>query len=313
MSKPIIVGLKPFPMFVFTSLCVLIVGILFQFVAFLSGAFIFNIPLKELLSIDSLDTQAIINAVKYIQIIGGIGTFIFTSLFLSYLYTGDWLGYFSARHFPEIASIILLLAIMLSGLPFVNYLTELNMKMTIPFEKLEELLRSLEEQTENMMMKLIETDNIGGLMLNLLMIAIIPSIGEELLFRGLMQRHLAESFRNVHIAIIVTAIIFSLVHFQPYSFLPRFFLGIVLGYIFVMGKSIWYPIIAHFVNNAVGVIFYYMLFQQKTTDSLEEIGTSESLPIMAILSLIAVVAFMVLLVMRVKQLRPVQSGKDSIL
>ncbi len=305
-------GLKPFPMFVFTSLAVLIVGTVFQFVAIFSGALIFDIPLKDLLSISALDTQSMINSMKYIQIVGGIGTFIFSSLLLSFLYTGEWLGYFRPRHFPPLVSVLLLAAIMISGLPFVNYLTELNMKMTIPIATLEELLRSLEEQTERMMMKLIETDNIGGLMLNLLMIAIIPAIGEELLFRGLMQRHLAESFKNIHVAIIVTAIIFSLVHFQLYSFLPRFFLGIVLGYLFVVGRSIWYPIIAHFINNAIGVIFYYLVYQQKATDSLEEIGTSESQPIMAIFSFVAVVGFMVLLAKTVKSFRLSQPEKDSL-
>lgn len=311
MNKPFIVGLKPFPMFIFTSLGVLIVGTVFQFIAIFSGALIFDIPLKELLSISALDTQSMINTMKYIQIVGGIGTFIFSSLLLSFLYTGEWLGYFSPRQFPAPASVILLVAIMISGLPFVNYLTELNMKMTIPIESLEALLRSLEEQTERMMMKLIETDNIGGLMLNLLMIAIIPAIGEELLFRGLMQRHLAESFKNAHVAIVVTAVIFSLVHFQLYSFLPRFFLGIVLGYLFVVGKSIWYPIVAHFINNAVGVIFYYLVYQQKASDSLEEIGTSESQPVMAIFSFLAVVGFMVLLTKMVKSLRTSQPEIDS--
>ena len=126
-----------------------------------------------------------------------------------------------------------------------------------------------------------------------------------------MQRHLAESFKNVHVAIIVTAIIFSLVHFQLYSFLPRFFLGIVLGYLFIVGRSIWYPIIAHFINNAIGVIFYYLVYQQKATDSLEEIGTSESQPFLAVFSFIAVVGFIVLLTNMIKLTRSVQPGKDS--
>lgn len=140
------------------------------------------------------------------------------------------------------------------------------------------------------------------------MIAVIPAIGEELLFRGLMQRHLAESFRNVHIAIVVTAVIFSLVHMQIYSFLPRFFLGIVLGYMLVIGRSIWYPIIAHFINNAVGVIFYYLANQQKADETLEEIGTSESMPMLALISLVAVVGFTLMLVWSEKQF---QAGKDS--
>lgn len=160
-------------------------------------------------------------------------------------------------------------------------------------------------------MKLIEVDNVGGLILNLVMIAIIPALGEELLFRGLIQRHLSESFRNIHVAILVTAVIFSLVHLQIYSFLPRFFLGIVLGYLLFIGKSIWYPIIAHFINNAIGVIFYYMAHKDKAGDTLEEIGTSESMPMMALISIFAVAGIMMLLVWRVRLRPSAQFGKDS--
>lgn len=310
MGKPIIQGIKPLPMFIFTSFSVIIIGIVFQFVAILLGSVLFNVPGMELLDLGSLDSQEIINAVKFIQIFGSIGTFIFSGLLLSFLYTGDWLGYYNTRPFPAAAPIIILFAIVITGLPFVNYLTELNNQMTIPFEKLEDLLRSLEEQTESMMMKLIEVDNVGGLLVNLVMIAVIPAIGEELLFRGLIQRHLSESFKNVHIAIIVTAVIFSLVHMQIYSFLPRFFLGIVLGYMLFIGRSIWYPIIAHFINNALGVIFYYLAHKEKAGDTLEEIGTSDSMPMMALFSLIAVIGFMMILAWMSRMLGPFQSGKD---
>ena len=270
----------------------------------------FKIPVSELMSLGSLESQSIINAVKFIQIFGGIGTFIFSSLFLSFLYTGSWFAYFTARPYPGTVPIVLLIAIVITGLPFVNYLTEINMRMTIPIDRIEKLLRSMEEQTEGMMMKLIEADNMGGLLINLIMIAIIPAVGEELLFRGLIQRHLAESFKNVHVAILVTAVIFSMVHMQIYSFLPRFFLGLVLGYLLFIGRSIWYPIIAHFLNNAIGVIFYYLAYQEKAGDTLEEIGTSESMPMLALISFLAVLGFMMIMAKTVQSLHPAHSEKD---
>lgn len=302
--------MKPLPMFLFTSFSVIIIGFLFQFIAMLLGAVLFKVPLMELLDLVAMEERSIINAVKFIQIFGGIGTFIFSSILLSFLYTGEWLGYFTTRPFPAAAPIIIILAIVVAGLPFVNYLTEINTRMTIPIDRLEDLLRSLEEQTESMMMKLIAVDNVGGLLINLLMIAVIPAIGEELLFRGLIQRHLTESFRNIHIAIIVTAVIFSLVHMQIYSFLPRFFLGIMLGYLLYIGKSVWYPIIAHFINNALGVIFYFFAHKDKAGETLEEIGTSESMPLMAFFSLIAVAGFMMILVRMLRTPVSVQSEKD---
>jgi len=183
MGKAIIQGMRPLPMFLFTSFSVIIIGFLFQLAGMLLGAVLFKVPVLELMDLGSIDSQSVINAVKFIQIFGGIGTFIFSSLLLSFLYTGDWLGYFNIRSFPSAAPMVILITIVIVGLPFVNYLTELNMRMTIPIEKMEGFLRSLEEQTQSMMMKLLEVETIGGLLVNLFMIAVIPAIGDELLFR----------------------------------------------------------------------------------------------------------------------------------
>jgi membrane protease YdiL (CAAX protease family) len=142
------------------------------------------------------------------------------------------------------------------------------------------------------MMTLVKADHIVALLVNLFMIALIPAVGEELVFRGLIQRHLTDLFRNAHVAIVVAAVIFSLVHFQIYSFLPRFFLGLILGYAFYYGKSIWYPVIAHLVNNTLGVLFYYFYMNELTGDSLEEIGTMEMMPATAFLSLLVVVGLL---------------------
>ena len=92
-------------------------------------------------------------------------------------------------------------------------------------------------------------------------------------------------FKNPHLAILITALLFSAFHFQFFSFLPRFILGLILGYLMFFGRSIWYPILAHFVNNAMGVIYYYFYSKGSTDDMLEEIGTSTMIPVAAVISL----------------------------
>jgi uncharacterized protein len=290
--KPILSGQTPFAMLVFSSLGVILTGLLFQLVGIFTATLIYGISLPELLQAGDLADQGLINALKLVQIIGAMGTFIFSSLLLSFFYTGDWLGYFSFGHSTGSKSVVLVILIMVAALPFVNFLTDINQRIEIPFSGVEQYLRQLEEQTEKLMMTLIRADHIGALLVNLFMIALIPAVGEELVFRGLVQRHLTEWFRNAHVAIIVASAIFSLVHFQVYSFLPRFFLGLLLGYTYYYGKSIWYPIIAHLVNNTVGVLFYYFYMKELTGDSLEEIGTLEMMPAVALMSFLAVAAMM---------------------
>jgi membrane protease YdiL (CAAX protease family) len=309
--KPIMNGMRPFPMLIFSSVIVITVGLIFQLFGMITAAPLFGIRITEIFSLDPSADQQHLNALKYIQVIGALGTFIFSSFLLSFLYTGSWTKYFTFRIRLSGSLLILVVLIIIAGLPFINFLTELNMKMSLPFEQVETLLRNLEEETEALMMQLIRAENVFGLMVNLFMIAVIPAIGEELVFRGLLQRHFTEWFKNGHLAILVTSIIFSLVHFQLFSFLPRFFLGIILGYFLYYGKSIWYPVIGHFVNNGIGVVFYYFYLQERSGDALEEIGTNNMMPITALYSGLLLVMLMLALKYFSQTNRSVSPGTHS--
>src|SRR5690606_9694418 len=111
----------------------------------------------------------------------------------------------------------------------------------------------------------------SALAINLLMIAIIPAIGEELLFRGGIQNIFYKWFKNPHIAIWAAAILFSAIHVQFYGFIPRMLLWALFGYLLVWGKSIWYPIIGHFINNGSAVVTAFIYQQQgKSIDELDK-------------------------------------------
>ncbi|MCF8225244.1 MAG: CPBP family intramembrane metalloprotease [Bacteroidales bacterium] len=290
--RPRVIGLSPFAMLIFSTLSIIVIGLVFQLIAMLTAPLLFDITIYDLLEMDNLDAPGKISAMKWLQIVGALGTFIFSSFFLSFLYTGSWTGFFVFGKKVDMRAVIILAGIMLTALPFVNWLTEMNMKLELPFERLDNYLRQLEEQTESLMMTLLRADHIWTLLLNLFMIAIIPAVGEELVFRGIIQKHFQAWFKNGHAAVIVTAVIFSLAHFQVYSFLPRFFLGILLGYMLYYGRSIWYPMIAHLVNNGLGVVFYYYHFKGAADETLDEIGTMELLPVTAIISILLVAGLM---------------------
>lgn len=150
--------------------------------------------------------------------------------------------------------------LMFVSLPITNQLANWNNAMNLgpALSKLEELLRSLEETAEATTEQLLKADSVGGLLLNLIIIALIPAIGEELTFRGLLQQSLTRRIKNPHIAILLTSAIFSFIHFQFYGFLPRMFLGILLGYLFYTSGSLWPNMVMHFLNNGSVVILYYL-------------------------------------------------------
>jgi membrane protease YdiL (CAAX protease family) len=105
----------------------------------------------------------------------------------------------------------------------------------------------------------------------MLMLAIIPALGEELIFRACFQKVLGRWTGNYHLAIWLSAIIFSSIHFQFYGFFPRMFLGALFGYLLVWSGSIWLPILAHFLNNGMAVVGAYVLQQEgKNLDQVFE-------------------------------------------
>ena len=156
--------------------------------------------------------------------------------------------------------IIIGVVLMFISLPVTNQLTRWNEAMSFGgvFEKLEEYLKMLEETAAATTEKMLNVDTIGGLLLNLLVIALIPAVGEELTFRGVLQQGLMRRVKSPHVAILLSAAIFSFIHFQFYGFLPRMFLGILLGYMFYITRSLWTSIAMHFVNNGTAVVLYYL-------------------------------------------------------
>jgi hypothetical protein len=150
-------------------------------------------------------------------------------------------------------------AIMFVSIPVTATLTTWNEGMSLggAFSKLEDLIKNLEETAKVATEKMLNVNTIGGLLLNLVIIALIPAIGEEMTFRGVLQQSLTRRM-NPHVAIILSAAIFSFFHFQFYGFLPRMFLGVLLGYMFYITGSLWTSILMHFVNNGSAVVLYYL-------------------------------------------------------
>ena len=132
-----------------------------------------------------------------------------------------------------------------------------SMKLGGAFQALEDMMKTMEETTAALTKQMLNVDTIGGLLFNLLIIALIPAVGEELTFRGVLQQGLSRRM-NPHVAIALSAAIFSFIHFQFYGFLPRMFLGLLMGYMFYVTNSLWTTMLMHFLNNGTVVVVYYL-------------------------------------------------------
>ena len=129
---------------------------------------------------------------------------------------------------------------------------------------LEQQLRAMEEAASVLTERFLQADNLGGLLINIGLMALLPALSEELSFRGTLQQVLG---RN-HVAVWLTAIIFSAIHMQFFGFIPRMLMGAMFGYIFLWSGSLWIPILMHFTNNSLAVIAYYTFGQNSSADTI---------------------------------------------
>lgn len=179
-----------------------------------------------------------------------------------------------------------------------------SLKLPQALQELEKLMRLMEDTANDFTIQLMSESGAVHLFSALFVMAFIPALGEELLFRGCIQKGLENKIGNAHVAVWVTAFIFSFIHFQFYGFLPRAILGIALGYFYVYGKSLWIPIWAHFLNNATSVLAYKMLYQETGETNLSTMGAPQELLFPAIAGGLLYAAAMLFFVLVARYRKP---------
>ncbi|MEM7102455.1 MAG: type II CAAX endopeptidase family protein [Bacteroidota bacterium] len=208
-----------------------------------------------------------ISAVRIIQLIGQFFMFLFPAiLFVSFLYAYKPLGYLHLNKNIKWQNIFLGTVLIIGAFPFSQFLFWLNQQLPLPA-----YFTEVEESAALITQGLLKMDTPGELLMNLLVIAVLPALGEEFLFRGILQNLFAKMGMKVHALIWTAAFLFSAMHMQFAGFLPRFFLGAILGYMVYWTGSLWVPIIAHFFNNACQVFAQYLYAKEVSDLDLEKI------------------------------------------
>lgn len=217
-----------------------------------------------------------LEAMRIMQLSTQLGLFFLPSLVWSLLFEVRTVIPTSLKTLPQTHLLALGAMLMLISLPLVHSLSEWNQSIKLPeaLSTLEDKLKLLEDSAETLTKKFLSVTTLSGLMFNLLMIAVIPAVGEELLFRNVIQNLLLRSIRNAHIAIVLGALIFSALHFQFYGLVPRFLLGLFLGYFFFWSGSLWVPVMMHFLNNGLAVVAYYLHFNGASDIPMEDFGSA---------------------------------------
>ena len=221
----------------------------------------FDFPLDVVKHLSPTSSLRSIQAAKIIQITTQIGLFVLPTFAFAYLTSSKLSLGIGWEYHTKMTGFFVAIGATILAIPFINILAEWNTALHLPdfMEPLERWMRQTQSSNDEMLKILAPMRNPYDIGINVLMMAILPAIGEELLFRGVLQRQFQTIFRNPHVAILVTAIIFSAIHLQFLGFFSRTLLGMLFGYLFYFSKNIWLPIIAHFINNFLAlmlVLFY---------------------------------------------------------
>lgn len=227
-------------------------------VAFYSIASFYQIAPEHLQELDWKD-PAVLSALKLLQAVLSVVTFLLPALIFAYLSDRRPLQYLGAKRpvpakFWWLGALLLILAF-----PLASWVNQLNQQLHLPaaFKATEDKLRAAEESANKLTEAMLDMKGPADLALMLIIIGFLPAICEEFFFRGVLQRLFIQIMKRPWAGIIITAIIFSAFHGQFLGFFTRVLLGILLGAACWYSGSIWPSVIAHFANNALQVIYVY--------------------------------------------------------
>ena len=216
--------------------------------------------------------------------------FVVPALMIAYSVDKNATGYLGMKNNGRLGyHILYTLAIFLFSYPLTSFLSQWNSQMVLPevFSELEKTMRSMEDAAMETTELILSLHSVGGLLLNLLVVALLAAFSEELFFRGALQQLLGRWLKSGHAAVWIAAAFFSVFHFQFYGFLPRMLLGALLGYLFLYSRNLWIPILFHFVNNASVIILHYFWGDASWFRELDELPLTMPFLITAVMSALA--------------------------
>jgi len=258
----------------FLLFTVLVCFVVCTIVCSVIGIFFFGTEILSNPSIILSDT----NYLRFYQLSQSVSLFILPPILYAKYYRLNIKQYYQIGKIPKLSLFALGFLLVMLVQPLVSYLGYLNQLIPFPeyLADLEKWLRIQEDQASDLTQLILSNDSRISFIFNILVVAVVPAVGEELLFRGGIQPLFARIFKNKHIGVWLSAFLFSAIHMQFFGFFPRLILGALFGYMVMYGKSLWLPIFCHFVNNFLALLMF-ALYQNKFLDEDPLSSATESI------------------------------------
>lgn len=192
---------------------------------------------------------------RWSQTLSAVMTFIIPALVYGYLSDEHPLQYLGMKRSVNAFIFLIVIVLLVAAQPFAIYMGQVNQQAN--FGPMQNELKRMEEITENAMSHFVQMNGPADLMINLLIVGILPAVGEELFFRGSLQNILERWTKTPWIAIALSSTFFAFLHLTAFKFLGILTLGAVLGTLFYVTRNLWYNILFHFLNNSVALLATY--------------------------------------------------------
>lgn len=267
---------KPVYQMLWFLLIVFVVMLFTYLIGLVLAVPVFGMSIAELQSAMSAPpSEREVSVLSYFQLISQLGIFVLPPLVFGYLLKKNIKYYFHLEKAPRQRSYLYVFLLAFTILPVINILSYWNQQMQLPemFQHIQQWMEVREGAARELTALFLDRTSYMALAANLFLIAIIPAIGEELFFRGVLQKVFTGWFNNAHAGIFITSVLFSALHMQFFGFLPRFVLGMLFGYYFYWSRSLWLPVFAHFINNGAAVVVAFLAARGTVEMNYEEFGS----------------------------------------
>ncbi len=287
---------KPYLQFILIVCLCAISLILFSIIGLAIGLFHYELTLHKIEYMVDLN-QRQVEGLKLMQLLSAIGLFLIPPLIYGMIASKKPFSKLSVNQLGKPINYILLFVLMIVSIPILSWVIEINSGMTFPdfMSGIEDWIRLQESKAQNATNIFLTYNGITSLIYILILVAIVPAVGEELLFRGVLQKIFIQWTKNPHWGIWITAFLFSALHMQFFGFIPRMLLGAVFGYVFLWSKSLWLPILGHFINNGSVVLLSYFAPELMEDTDISFFNGSEYEMLYYIASLVLTIALILLI------------------
>jgi uncharacterized protein len=258
---------------------------------FVAQAF-FQPVIEALTSPDVAVTEQTLGQFRWAQLISSVMTFIIPAVAIALICDNRPAGFLGLKRNVSIIVLLLVMVVLIVAQPFAIYMGQLNEKVN--FGQMQMELERLEKLYENAMTNFIRMNSERDLLINLLIVAILPAVGEELFFRGSLQSILERWTNTPWVAILLSSFAFAILHGTFFKFMGIFTLGIVLGTLFYITRNLWYNIFFHFLNNTLALLSTYYASKNDMLKKLAEDEVKISL-VAALISLAITIGIFVLI------------------